>query len=233
MAQKNSPISCVVVIDEEMSRSIIEGFVKKTNQISLKRSCSTAEEAQEKLKKGDAELIILDIEMPELNAIDLVKSLEPRPEIVLVTSKKEYALEAVDLDVTDYLLKPIEYERFLTAVERVYDRLQGRQDIDTAPNELLVKVNSRLERIHTDEIRWVESEADYVRIVTDDGEYSVGFNLKVMMKKLPEHDFAKVHRNFIVRLDKIEAIEDNHIQIGDKSIPVGNSYRDTFKNKMG
>ncbi len=225
-------IRCAVVDDEEMSRRNIEQLIGRVDDLKLVAVCHDAVEASNVLRKERVDLVFLDVEMPEMSGIELVKSLTHKPEIVLVTSKENYAVEAFEYDVADYIVKPATYERFLKAYDRVKARLTSDEENTANTDAVFVKVDSQLVKVRTSDILWVEAFGDYVNIFTETDRFIVHSTMKGMENKLPSDAFLRVHRSYIVRLDKIKAIEETVIIIGKKLIPIGDSYRSTLMKRL-
>jgi DNA-binding LytR/AlgR family response regulator len=225
-------IRCAIVDDEEMSRRNIEQLVGRMEDLKLVAVCHDAVEASNVLRKERVDLVFLDVEMPEMTGIELVKSLTHKPEIVLVTSKENYAVEAFEYDVADYIVKPATYERFLKAYDRVKARLTSDEDNTVNTDAVFVKVDSQLVKVRTTDILWVEAFGDYVNIFTETDKFIVHSTMKGMENKLPSDAFLRVHRSYIVRLEKIKAIEETVIIIGKKLIPIGDSYRSTLMKRL-
>ncbi|MCE3008028.1 MAG: LytTR family DNA-binding domain-containing protein [Bacteroidetes bacterium] len=224
----NRVLSAFVVDDDKVSRILIEKFVAQTDFLELKGSFSNAEEALVALQQEDIDLLFLDVEMPKISGMEMLKSLKIRPHVVLITSNREYALEAFEHHVTDYLLKPSEYTRFLKAATHIREEVEA--DLNALagenPDFLFVKHNGRHVKIRTADIKWVEAIGDYVEIHTvGQKQYVIHATMKVMEKKLGRPDFIRVHRSYIVRIDQIEEIEDGTIVIVGKFIPIGKSYK--------
>lgn len=225
-------IRCAIVDDEEMSRKNIEQLVKRVSDLKLVAICSDAVEASNVLRKEDVDLVFLDVEMPEMTGIELIKSLKRKPEIVLVTSKENYAVEAFEYDVADYIVKPATYERFLKAYDRVLARLKSDDEQSVQNDAVFVKVDTQLVKVKTSDILWVEAFGDYVNIFTETDKYIVHSTMKGMENKLSSENFLRVHRSYIVRLEKIKAIEETIIIIGKKLIPIGDSYRSSLMKRL-
>lgn len=225
-------IRCAVVDDEEMSRRNIEQLISRVDDLKLVAVCHDAVEASNVLRKERVDLVFLDVEMPEMSGIELVKSLTHKPEIVLVTSKENYAVEAFEYDVADYIVKPATYDRFLKAYDRVKARLTADEENTANTDAVFVKVDSQLVKVRTTDILWVEAFGDYVNIFTETDRFIVHSTMKGMENKLPVDAFLRVHRSYIVRLDKIKAIEETVIIIGKKLIPIGDSYRSTLMKRL-
>jgi DNA-binding LytR/AlgR family response regulator len=222
-------MNCIIIDDDLMSRRIIEEFVSRTDQLNLLSSYENAVDAINAFSsEEDIDLIFLDIEMPEMSGIDFMETLVNPPQIIIISSKDKYALEAFNYDVTDYLLKPISYSRFFKAVNKANVRFKNK--VDTKENEIFIKKNSALVRLKYEDILWVEALENYVIFNTFGEKYTIHFTMKAIEQKLPSNRFTRVHRSYIVNTSSINVIEDNSVIIkthdGSKSIPIGKSYKD-------
>ncbi len=223
---------CIVVDDEEMSRQIIKKFVEKTDFLEFIGAYPNAIEGSAAIRKENIDLIFLDIEMPEMTGMELIKSLKVAPQIILTTSKQEYAVEAFEYEVTDYLLKPINYSRFLKAVTKAREKFQPESDKEPADDTIFVKVDSRLVKLNTNEIGYIEALGDYVSIHTDKKKYTVFATMKGIEKSLPSKDFIRVHRSYIIRIEKILDIQDSNLIIFNNIIPIGPSYKSELMKRL-
>ena len=224
-------MNCVIIDDDQMSRRIIEEYVRKTDFLALRYSFSNAVDAINNIKNEDpVDLVFLDIEMPEMSGIDFLNTLSTPCQIVIISSKEKYALEAFEYNVTDYLLKPILYSRFYKAVEKANNRYEKTREIKEGDNEIFIKKHTKLVRVRYDEILWIEALENYVMITTYNDKFTIHFTMKAIESKLPSNVFLRVHRSYIVNKSKIAVIEDNSIGIEYedeiKYIPIGKSYRD-------
>jgi len=230
-------MNCIVVDDDKLSRRILEEFILKTEGLDLIYSFSSAIEAINTLKKSDdIDLIFLDIEMPEMTGIEFLNSIKMSSQVIIVSSKDRYAIEAFEYDVTDYLLKPITYTRFFKAIDKATTRFEKEKINQVGKDELFIKKNSSLVRLKYDEILWVEALENYVVFNTFNDKYTIHFTMKAIEKKLPAHKFTRVHRSYIVNTSSILIIEDNSViiktQDGNKPIPIGKSYKDNLMNDI-
>jgi DNA-binding LytR/AlgR family response regulator len=226
-------IHCLIVDDDPLSRKILESLISKTDFLVLVKSVDNALEASNLLRKEKIDLLFLDVEMPEMTGLELIQSLhDQRPEVVLVSAQEKYALDAFEYDVTDYLVKPVNQVRFLKAVNKVQENLKPVAPLKLENNHLFVKVDQRLLSLNLAEILYIEALADYVTIHTEQGKYTVYSTMKGIESRLPETDFLRVHRSFIVNKKKIQSIEDNLLTIGAKVIPVGVTYREKLMNSL-
>jgi DNA-binding LytR/AlgR family response regulator len=222
---------CIVIDDDDLSRYTINTFVEKTNGLVLAGSFSRAKDAIDYLEKNQVDLVFLDVEMPEMTGLEFLSQYKGRAQVVMVTVNREYAAAAFDYNVTDFLLKPVDYSRFVKSLEKVRrineNLIPGEND-----KEVFIKKDNKLIRMPLDEIHYVEALADYVNLYTQQGRHTILSTMKAIENKLPGRDFCRVHRSFIVRLDKIKEIEDNNIHILDKEIPISRSYKDALLDKL-
>lgn len=224
-------MNCIVIDDDKLSRRIIEEFIKRSEGLEIKQSFSDAVEAINYLKRDDdIHLIFLDIEMPEMSGIDFLNTLKNPPQIIIVSSKGKYALDAFEYDVTDYLLKPVSYSRFFKAIDKAINRFEKNKINLIGKEEIFIKKNSMLVRLKYDDILWVEALENYVIFNTYKEKFTIHFTMKAIEQKLPSNKFTRVHRSFIVNTSTIEVIEDNSVIIktedGSKNIPIGKSFKD-------
>ena len=226
-------MNCVVIDDDKLSRKVVESYIERTDYLTLIASYTSAIEAINEIKKSDPiDLIFLDVEMPEMSGMEFLNSLNTTPQVIIISSKEQYALEAFEYDVSDYLLKPISYSRFFKAVNKVNSRAgeKGTEIITKENNEIFIKSNSSLVRLNYDDILWVEALENYVVVNTFTDKYTIHFTMKAIEDKMPSNRFTRIHRSYVVNLKKIEMIEDNSVVIstdgGFKSIPIGKSYRE-------
>jgi DNA-binding LytR/AlgR family response regulator len=220
-------MDCLIVDDEEMSRNMVKHFVEQTKSLNLVGICSDGIEATNILHTTDVDIIFLDIEMPGMNGYELIKSMTNPAEIILITAKKEHAVEAFEYRVTDYLLKPISYPRFLQAIARVQENLAGVKGSIQA-RELYVRSDSKIVKVNFNDILYIEALADYIMIITANNKYVVHSTMKGFQSRLPADQFSRVHRSYIINRDKIESIESLFVVINKKFIPIGASYKDDF-----
>jgi DNA-binding LytR/AlgR family response regulator len=230
-------MNCIIIDDDSFVRKITEDFVKKTESLTLLHSLSSAVEAINVLNSNEnIDLIFLDIEMPEMTGIDFLNSLSTLPQIIIISSKDKYAIDAFEYDVTDYLLKPFAYSRFSKAVNKALER-QEKSRMHTKGDEIFIKHNSSLVKLKYADILWVEAMENYVIINIFDEKYMIHFTMRAIEEKLPPKRFLRVHRSFIVNVSSIHSIEDNAINIktSDKvknSIPIGKSYKDKLLKEL-
>ena len=226
-------MKCLVVDDDELSRGILEDLISDTSSLELVASCNDPIKAFNIIKESKIDLLFLDIEMPKMDGISMLKALSPLPQVILVTSHDEYAVESYEYDVTDFVKKPISTARFLKAVEKANKRFNTDASLFTTKGEtIFIKSDSKLVQINTHKIFWIEALGNYMRVITEDGKYTILSTMKDVANKLPSDEFVRVHRSFIVRLDKIESIEDNYIVINNNQINIGKAYKEGLSGKL-
>jgi len=228
-------ISCVAVDDEPLALDVLKDFISKTPLLESKGEFSDAFQAMDFLKKNQIDILFLDIQMPQLTGIQLLKSLPDPPLVIFTTAYSSYAVEGFNLDAIDFLLKPFAYERFLKAVNKASEYLNYRDKPTSIDNStfIFIKSDYQIVKIGLDEILYIEGMDDYVKIFTNEKMLLSNMTMKDMLKKLPPQLFARVHRSFIVPLQRIESVRNKRIKIADKSIPVGDSYAEAFYKTLG
>lgn len=222
----------MIVDDDVMCIKLIEKFVEQTNYLDLINSCESAIEAANILAEESVDLIFLDVEMPEMTGLELIKSLERIPQIILITSKTDYAVEAFEYQVTDYIVKPANYSRFMKAVSKAKEIYDSKFKGERNTNSLYVKEDSVWVNIPLDSIHWIEALGDYVTIHTEEKKHTVLTTMKEIETKLPEERFMRVHRSNIVNLNRITNLDGNLLVLEKKLIPIGKSYKKSLMNRL-
>lgn len=229
-------INCLVVDDEPPAREGIAEYVQETPFLSLVGTCKNALEASTVLQSEEVDLLFLDIQMPKITGLDFFKSLHNPPLVVFTTAYREYALDGFELDALDYLVKPIAYPRFLKAANKALDFLQQQEksssEFQKEDDFFFIKSDGKYLKIFFEDILFLEGLKDYVFIHTSTEKYLTLISLKNAEKELPPADFLRVHRSYIVALDKVEAIEGNQVRIGEQLIPIGKSNREEVLEKV-
>jgi len=233
-------INCIAVDDEPLALDIIKDYCEKVPFLNLLQTFDNAIETMEYLRNSRVDLILLDIQMEGLTGIQLLNALKVKPYVILTTAYDNYAIQGFDLDVTDYLLKPISFERFIKGLNKVYDRMQKEANVPsekqaaTYPSEIsdkdyfFVKTDTHIEKVTSSDVLYVEGMGDYWRIVTRNKRIMTLMNAKGIEEVLPEPQFCRVHRSYFVAIGKIESVERRHIKIADQRIPIGDSYQKNF-----
>jgi two-component system, LytTR family, response regulator len=230
-------INCIAIDDEPLALDIIKDYCSKVAFLNLLKTFDNAIESIEYIRSNKVDLIFLDIQMEELTGIQLLNALKYRPFVIFTTAYERYAIQGFELDVVDYMLKPISFERFIKGVNKVFERMQidaGGEKPETGkakPAEatfFFVKTETRMERIENNDVLYVEGMGDYWRIVTKTRRIMTLMNAKKLEEVLHEPQFCRVHKSFFIALDKIESIERNRIKISDQYIPVSETYHKAF-----
>ena len=225
---------CLIVDDNQMARTAMKQLVNQVQLLELVAECSDAMEAYNYLNSGQVDLVLLDIEMPGMTGIELTKKLRNRPLIIFTTAKSDYAVEAFELNVVDYLIKPITLARFLQAIEKAKEVLDSnKQEVKIEDKEFVfVKDNGILKKLNVDDILYLEAMGDYVKVHTPQKFHVLHSTLKSIEEKLPTNKFLRIHRSYIVALQKIDFIQDGIITIGKANIPVAETYKAALNKRL-
>lgn len=224
-------INCIIVEDEPLALKRIKGYVEKISYLNLLQSFDNGFEAIGFLKKQSVDLLFLDIHMDELTGIQLLESLERKPHVIITTAYSEYALKGYELNVTDYLLKPFGIERFIQAVEKVFFQLNK----STSDNRdfFFVKSDYRIEKVFFQDILFIEGMKDFRCIQTLSRKILTSQTFNNLEIDLPKSKFCRVHKSYIITLNKIDLIERNRIRIKDVYIPISETYKENFYSQIG
>jgi DNA-binding LytR/AlgR family response regulator len=235
-------LNCIAVDDENLALDLIEDNILKVPFLNLVKRCKNAFEAMEVLQSQDIDLIFLDIQMPGITGVQFLQSMTKSPMVIFVTAYKQYALEGYNLNVIDYLLKPIDFERFLKAVNKAAELHSLKQKAEAAEpildgknSTIFVNADYSLVKVKTDEITYIEGLKDYIKIHLNSSTKPIvtRMTMKSIEEKLPSSEFFRVHKSFIISLDKIESIRNLKIKIGNAQIPVSESYTEEFFKLIG
>ncbi|MBW1298205.1 LytR/AlgR family response regulator transcription factor [Aquimarina litoralis] len=224
-------VRCLLVDDEPLAIRLLENHISKIESLEVVATCNNAMKAMEILKQQQIDVLFLDIKMPNITGLEFLKTLKTKPKTIITTAYREYALDGYDLDILDYLLKPITFERFFRAIER-YFRNEQTMPISVQLNEtaseeaLLIKSGNKYHKINMDEVIYVESLRDYIKIYTESKEIQTKYKISEFELRLKESMFLRVHRSFIINTDKITAYTQHDIELGTIEIPIGVSYKE-------
>ena len=234
-------VNCVAIDDEPLALDIIKEYCSKVPFLNLMETFNNPVDSIQYLMSNSVDLLFLDIQMDELTGIQLLNVLKTKPLVIFTTAYDSFALQGYELDAIDYLLKPISFERFMKAVDKVYDKLKMQQQIKNDATEqthyilpkddyIFVKTEFRYEKIDFNDILYIEGMGDYLCIVTEKKKIMTLQGFRRMEESLSKNNFCRVHKSYIVAIDKIESVERNRIKIKEKFIPVSDSYKDSFNN---
>ena len=222
--------TCYIIDDEPIAIAIIRRYLNKLDDFEVKASFEEPLEAFQALKKEPVDLIFLDIQMPGLSGLEMLKALTHKPAVILTTAHRDYALEGFELDVTDYLLKPIEFQRFLKAIDKYLERQRPVPTAAVTPSEasILVRANRKSIRVRLSDILYIEGLKDYVKIILPQETLLTKELIGEIEQRLPSEQFSRIHRSFIVPRDKIDAFTAMDVEIGKYEIPIGRTYKEAF-----
>jgi len=241
------PIRCLIVDDEPPAILLLEKYASMVDQLEVVGTSQSAVKAFDLLKTTEVELLFLDIRMPVLNGIDFIKALKHPPAVILTTAYREYALDGYDLDIIDYLLKPIAFDRFLKAVDRYRERhlqdsssarpaikgVNAQGSSNTQADHIFFNVNKTHHKVILDDILYIESLKDYVRIHTTTDRLVVKGNLGTTMKLLPESKFLRIHRSFAIATNHVKSYNQSEVDVAGEKLPIGVSYREEVTGVLG
>ena len=241
----------LIVDDEFLARKLLQDYVSKIPELQLAGTAQNAFEAFSFCKEHHVDIVLLDIHMPDLNGIELARTLKNVPSIIFTTAYSEYALESYEVSAVDYLLKPIALPRFMQAIEKAIARLKGLatpsetpqppQTPQTPPQtpqtvqapHLMVKADYKLYKINFDDIHYIEGQHEYVSFYTKDKRVTALYSLKALEDQLPRDKFIRVHKSYIVNIDHISEIEQVSLTVAGHKVPIGGSYRDSLLERLG
>lgn len=230
-------IQCLIVDDEPLARELLVSYLERVDCLELVGQCKNALEAFAFLQNRSVDLMFLDIQMPKMNGLELIKSLHNRPRIIISTAFREYAVEGFDLDVLDYLVKPVSFDRFLKAVAKYTHYEAKAKSPENSKDDfeeayMFVKVNKDMIRVMLKDICYIESIRDYLKIVLKDRHFITYQRISYMEEKLPEGKFMRIHKSYIVALEKIVSYRNDTIYLEKFDLPIGRSFRQNFLKQL-
>jgi len=229
-------INCLIIDDEPLAINVIKNHIKEIDNINVIDTFNSAIDALNFMKSNTVDLLFLDINMPLLDGLDFIKSLDKKPMIVITTAYSEYAIKTYELEVLDYLMKPISFPRFLKAVNRAFKELNSNltSNLKVAKRaHIFIKVDKKkMQKIYLDEILIIESLRDYLKITMISNKYIIHSTLSSFTEKLPSNNFIRIHRSFTIAIDKIEAVQGNSVEIDGIKYVIGRSYIEHVKNRI-
>jgi DNA-binding LytR/AlgR family response regulator len=224
----------LIVDDNQVIRLMLCEMLKKINDVEIVGECESAIEAKSFLSKNEVDILMLDVEMPGMTGLELLKLLPVKPVTILITAKAGYAVEAFELNVIDYLVKPISIARLMLAVQKAKELLamKNTQLNEINPDQIFIKDNKIIRKVLIKEILWLESKGDYVKINTIDNQYIIHSTLKNMEEKLPAAEFVRIHRGYVIPVSKIDYIEDGVAFIMGTPLPVSETYKNELLKRL-
>ncbi len=227
---------CLIVDDEPLAQKVLERYINMLEGITIAGKCSNAFQVISFLQMNPVDLLLLDIQMPELSGLDMLRNLHQPPQVILTTAYSEHALTAFDLDVVDYLLKPITFERFARAISKARNRhldVHSPTEAPPAPSYLFFKADRKLHKVFIADIIFIEGLSNYLKVCTTKGTLVVREKMSEIESLLPAGQFMRVHKSFIIALPHIECIEGNWITTKQYRVPIGETYRAVFLKAIG
>ncbi|MBC5992232.1 LytR/AlgR family response regulator transcription factor [Pontibacter cellulosilyticus] len=236
MKNQHARWKCLIVDDEPLAANLIQSYVETVEELQAVGVCHNALDAFALLRKQPVDLLFLDIQMPKLTGLEFLRALPNPPAVIITTAYREYAVEGFELDVADYLVKPVTLERFLKAVGKVMARQQVTQEETYLKQEepyVYYKVDRQMVKVYLKEILWIESVKDYIKVVLEDNHSLLTYQrMNYAEEKLPASLFLRIHRSFIVARDKITAYGANTVRVGEKELPIGKSYKQMVHSEL-
>jgi len=218
-------IKCIITDDEPVARKGLKSYIEKVPFLSLQAECESPFELNTILKKNQPDVVFLDIEMPELSGIEYLSTITHPPKIIIVSAYEQYALQGYELEVFDYLLKPVSFNRFLKSVNRLHDQLVKTQ---TATDHIFIKTDKKTKKVLLKDILFIEGKENYIMIYTHTSKEIVYCTLRMMEDNLPQGQFVSIHRSYIVNIAYIEAIEGNQLEVGSYKIPIARNLKENI-----
>ncbi|MGQ7870047.1 LytR/AlgR family response regulator transcription factor [Sunxiuqinia sp. sy24] len=224
-------IKAIIVDDEPLAQNVIQQFAKDIPRLEIICTCNNALEASSKLKENQIDLMFLDVNMPRLSGLELLKNLNNPPLVILTTAYSDYAMEGYELNILDYLKKPFSFERFFKAVQKAEEQLSLRHahNEQSDADYIFIKANKKNIRVEFKSICYIEGLGDYIKIHLKDKHLVTNLSMKKMEELLPTDEFFRTHKSFLIRLDQIQSIEGNLVEINGNKLPIGNNFRQDFQ----
>ncbi|WP_053976242.1 LytR/AlgR family response regulator transcription factor [Mangrovimonas xylaniphaga] len=229
-------IKCVIIDDESLAIEVIESHLKNFDHVEILGTINNPLKAYSLLEQEKIDIVFLDINMPQMSGFTFIENLNHKPLIVITTAYREYAVKSFELNVLDYLVKPIPFTRFLKTMNKVYQQVylnnvSNDSNLQQEPH-IFLKVNKKLIKVNLGDILYIESLKDYVKVITTMGDYVVHKSLTAISEELPQSNFIRVHRSYTISINKIVALEGNTIEISNKKIPIGRNYLKQTKERI-
>lgn len=230
-------VRCIIIDDEPLAITVIENHIKEFPEMELVATFNSPITALSTLKTEAIDVMFLDINMPKMNGLEFLRSLTDRPHVIITTAYREFAVDSFDLDVLDYLVKPIPFGRFLKTINKLTSRIQleiGELEEVSLKEEpcIFLKVDKKLMKIKLNDILFIESLKDYIKVITTLGDYLVHKSMTSISEELPSDHFIRIHRSFTIAINKIEFLEGNSVKIANRRIPIGRNYLQAAKQKI-
>ncbi len=230
---------CLIIDNEPLSRDLVQSYIEKLENFEIVATCGNALKALDILRERQVDLIIIDIQMPDISGIDFLKSLKNPPKIIITTAYREFALEAFELDVLDYILKPLTFDRLLKSINKFYragneelKMINSLPEFNAQDTFFYVKENKRAIKVYLKDIRYIEGLSEYVQIYTDKKKVVTKTSLVTLDEKLPDELFLRIHKSYIVSIPRIESFTASTVEITGKELPIGRSFKNSVLNAL-
>lgn len=231
---------CIIIDDEPLARDLMRNHIEKLDNFEIVAECADAMKALQELREKKVDLMFMDIQMPQITGIEFLKILKNPPKVIITTAYREYAIDGFELDVVDYLLKPITFERFLKSVNKYYQVSQDESTVAATVSEIMqpdeafiyVRENKRVIKVHLNEILYIEGLSEYVQIYTDKKKIITKTTMASLEEKLPNDCFMRIHKSFIVSMARIEAFTSTTIEVPGKELPIGRSFKNSVLSAL-
>ncbi|WP_406684648.1 LytTR family DNA-binding domain-containing protein [Seonamhaeicola sp. MEBiC1930] len=229
-------IKCLIIDDEPLAITVIENHLKSFDHIEIVETFNNPLKAYRVLEQEKIDVIFLDINMPQMTGFSFIENLSYKPLIVITTAYREYAVKSFELDILDYLVKPIPFNRFLKTVNKIYQQVYvSNATADTSLQQephIFLKVNKKLIKVNLNDILYIESLKDYIKVITSLGDYVVHKSLTAITEELPQSNFMRIHRSYTVSINKVVALDGNTVEISGRKIPIGRNYQKQAKERI-
>ncbi|CAM1373881.1 LytR/AlgR family response regulator transcription factor [Tenacibaculum xiamenense] len=226
-------INCVIIDDEPLAINVIKNHLQEFQNISIVDTFNNPLDALDTLENSEIDVLFLDINMPKMNGLDFLKNIPVKPYVIITTAYREFAADSYDLDVLDYLVKPIPFPRFLKSINKLTQRIHNNDNVKSSTlkdeSYIFLKVDKKLVKVKYDDILFIESLKDYIKVCTTAGNYIVHKSLTSITEELPQNNFLRIHRSYTIAIDKVKSIEGNSIEINGKRLPIGRKYINNTK----
>lgn len=236
MVMENELMKVLIIDDEFPARKLLSDYVSKIPNLQLVDVCEDAMSAIVAIQQQPVDLILSDIQMPELSGLDLIRSLNDKPMVIFTTAYSEYAIDSYELEAIDYLLKPISFPRFTQAINKAVERFKMKRQMQQPKSEkdfFMVKADYKLYKIEYSDLLYVEGQSEYVTFHLKDKKVTAYYSLKKLEEELPQNEFVRIHKSYIVAISQIEAIEGNMVSVAGQKLAIGKNYKDALMERLG
>ncbi len=226
-------LTCMIIEDEPLAREILAHFIEKTDILQLIHCSGDGRDAWKHILSLSPDLVFLDVHLPEINGIDLLHSLSQPPKVIFTTAYADYAVKGFELDAIDYLVKPFSFQRFQKAIEKVKRHMEDQSYTRSLPEVITIKSDKKWVRVNCEEIIYIQSYGDYLKIITTEGKWVTKDTMKSMISQLPQDSFLRIHKSFVCNISFMEYMEGNQVKIKEEMLPIGATYKSNVWEVFG